>query len=121
MNIIHQLRTYTALALLLAIANSGLAGAVNGPRANVDTVRAYVTDVYHITFRAEELARVYISGDGDTDLDLYIYDANGNLVAFDDDDSDTCLGSWVPRWTGTFRIEIKNRGGLANRYVLRTN
>jgi len=27
----------------------------------------------------------------------------------------------VPRWTGRFRLEIKNLGSVSNRYVILTN
>jgi hypothetical protein len=53
--------------------------------------------------------------------DLYVYDENGNQVAADDDLTDECFVSWVPRWTGVFTIRIVNRGSVYNRYRLTTN
>jgi hypothetical protein len=97
------------------------AQAVDGPIVHRDTVRAYRTDVYRTTFVGNEEAVISVSGDGDTDLDCYVYDANGNLIAYDDDGSDECYVSWTPRWTGEFLLKVVNRGGVYNRYVLRTN
>ncbi|GMO11583.1 MAG: hypothetical protein Ta2D_13740 [Rickettsiales bacterium] len=62
-----------------------------------------------------------VSGDGDTDLDLYIYDANGNLIEYDENYSDDCYVSWVPKWTGSYTIRIVNRGRVYNRFIIATN
>lgn len=96
-------------------------GAVNGPARHYDTVNGNSTDTYHISFIANELAEILVSGDGDTDLDLYVYDSNGNLIEKDTDYSDDCYVRWVPRWTGKFIIKIVNRGPVYNKYVLLTN
>ena len=101
--------------------NSSSRGAVGGPKGTYDRVEAYDTDIYHVRFYGGESASVIVDGDGDTDLDLYIYDENGNLIDSDDDSSDYCYCSWKPKWTGTFKIKIKNRGGVYNRYSLKTN
>jgi len=112
----------TALMMSCVIGSSfGAAGALQGPILHSDTVNAYATDVYTITFKRGELARVGVVGDGYTDLDLYIYDENGNLIDFDDDSTATCLCEWVPKWTGKFTIKIKNRGSVYSDYVLATN
>ena len=39
----------------------------------------------------------------------------------DTDYSDNCVCTRTPRWTGSFRIKIVNRGSVYNRYVIRTN
>ena len=96
-------------------------GAVNGPSRTYETVRAGDTDTYRISFVAGYLAEILVSGDGDTDLDLYVYDSNGNLIASDTDYTDDCYVSWVPRWTGSFIVQIVNRGRVYNRYVMLTN
>ena len=79
------------------------------------------TDVYTVTFRNGQEAWVYVSGDGDTDLDLYIYDENGNLIDSDTDSTDECLCTFTPRWTGQFKIKIKNRGNVYNEYQITTS
>lgn len=96
-------------------------GAVNGPSRTYEAVRAGDTDTYRISFVASYLAEILVSGDSDTDLDLYVYDSNGNLIASDTDYTDDCYVSWVPRWTGSFIVQIVNRGRVYNRYVMLTN
>ena len=100
---------------------SAFAGAVNGPKFADTKVNANSTDRFTINFRANERAVVYVEGDGDTDLDLFIYDENGNLIAQDIDNTDSCIAAWTPKWSGSFIIRVKNRGNVYNRYNLRTN
>ena len=56
--------------------------------------------------------------DGDTDLDLYVYDENGILIASDTDSTETCVVRFWPKWTGAFRIEVRNLGTVYNRYEI---
>lgn len=97
------------------------AGANGGPKATNETVLSGETDSYVITFNGGELARIAVKGDGDTDLDLYVYDENGNLIASDTDNTDCCLVSWTPRWTGKFTVRVVNRGNVYNNYRIATN
>jgi hypothetical protein len=108
----------TCFALIAVAAN---AGAVPYPVVHPDVVRAYSTDVYHITFRGQEVAYVAVTGDHDTDLDLYVEDENGNRIASDTDSTDRCIVRFTPRWTGSFTIRIVNLGSVYNRYLLETN
>lgn len=96
-------------------------GRVGGPGKKVTSVYGNSSDAYQVRFVANSLAEVFISGDGDTDLDLYVYDSNGNFITKDDDYSDDCYVSWVPKWTGNFIIKIVNRGPIYNQYVMLTN
>jgi hypothetical protein len=109
-----------SLVAALALGSFAQAGAVNPVRL---TARVEAHDCWYrtATFRAGEVASIFVEGDGDTDLDLYVYDQNGNLVAYDDDLTDTCYVSWVPKWTGPFLIKIVNRGSVYNQFVLLTN
>ena len=108
---------------LLAIIKQmgGERGRVGGPTVHDDLVKANTTDVYNITFRGGEYARITVNGDGDTDLDLYVYDENGNLIDSDTDRTDYCVATFTPKWTGTFKVKIKNLGNVYNRYRLTTN
>jgi hypothetical protein len=99
----------------------GSRGRVGGAGGGSFRVQARDTDRFNIEFRGSRTAEVGVVGDGDTDLDLYIYDENGNLIESDTDSTDNCFVSWRPRWTGSFRIEIKNLGRVYNDYVLITN
>lgn len=109
------------LALITKLENTTTRGAVGGPQSGVHKVAARSTDTFKIRFRANERATVALSGDGDTDLDLYVYDANGNLIDADDDYSDDCIVNWVPKWTGSFTIQVVNRGNVYNKYAIATN
>lgn len=102
-------------------AKSSHRGSVNGPSRTYETVKANSTDSYQVSFIANSLAEILVSGDGDTDLDLYVYDGNGNLIASDTDYSDDCYVRWIPAWTGRFIVKIVNRGPVYNRYVILTN
>lgn len=95
--------------------------AVGGAKYTLESVSANSTDIFYIRFYGGELAEVALKGDGDTDLDLYIYDENGNLIDSDTGYSDACYASWQPKWTGTFKIKVKNRGDIYNEYALITN
>lgn len=111
-----------AAGLLVGASATVHAGATGGARENLgEPCLAHSTDVYHITFDGGYLAQVRVFGDGDTDLDVRVYDENGNLVASDLSYSDNCIVEWRPRWTGVFRIEVENLGGVYNRYDLFTN
>ncbi|MBR6056888.1 MAG: hypothetical protein IKP58_01830 [Victivallales bacterium] len=88
---------------------------------NTTSVGPKETDRYERHFTAHELAAVIVSGDGDTDLDLYVYDENGNLIAKDEDNTDECLVTWTPRWTGKFIIKVVNCGSISNCYTIRVN
>jgi len=108
--------------LLALIQDAGnTRGRVNGPVYHVDRVRAGETDVYTLSFRGGEEASIVVYGDGDTDLDLYVYDENDNLIEYDNDSTDLCAVSFYPRWTGPFKIHIRNLGHVYNEYVLATN
>ncbi len=102
-----------ALIALVAAPATASAGIVHTDRVNANT-----TDVFEFTFPAGEVTRITVSGDGDTDLDLFIYDENGNLMDSDEDDTDYCIASVRPRWTGKFKIKIKNWGDVYNEYRL---
>lgn len=109
------------LLALIRDAEKATQGRVGGSFYRTDCVRGNDTDVWRITFRGGESARVSVCGDGDTDLDLYIYDENGNFITSDTDGLDYCVCTFNPRWTGTFYIKIKNWGRITNCYTLRTN
>src|SRR5689334_19047666 len=113
--------TMIAAAALLTLASNAFAGDPTGANAGFADVSARSTDVYAIPFAGGEPALVTVRGDGDTDLDLYVYDENGNLICSDTDYTDQLICSWSPRWTGMFRIEVRNLGNVYNRYQVRTN
>lgn len=96
-------------------------GRVGGETYHMDVVDAGLTDVYTMRFQGGEDATIIVSGDGDTDLDLYVYDESDNLIDYDDDGTDDCVVTFTPRWTGNFKIKVKNLGDTYNSYTLITN
>lgn len=104
------------IAMADEAAKTGSRGAAVGPRRWQTQVNARTTDIYNVTFRGGEPAMVAISGDGDTDLDLIIRDESGNVVCTSTTTGDDEACRWYPRWTGPFRIEVKNLGGVYNHY-----
>lgn len=77
--------------------------------------------MYTLTCRAGYVCEVGVVGGTHTDIDAYIYDANGNLIDSDADGSSSCYLSWVPRWTGSFVLQIVNRGRTPNTVNIITN
>lgn len=125
------MKTMTKVAMAMAFAvvmsnslfASTLKGATDNGAADTEyvvnmreTVKSNSTDVYNVTLRKGETFYIYVSGDGDTDLDLFVYDENGNLIDSDTDDDDECLCTVCPKWTGKFKIRIRNHGNVYNRY-----
>lgn len=99
----------------------GTLGSTRGAITHRDSVNARSYDDYKISFYGGEVARVAVVGDGDTDVDLYVYDENGHLIAKDDDRTAECVVSFVPRWTGPFRVRVVNNGYVYSNYLLLTN
>jgi hypothetical protein len=106
------------VAILGVSAGSVDAGTPGGRKYDVHTVNGNSTDIFRVTFYGGEDAVVAINGDHDTDLDLYVYDENGNLIGSDTDGTDTCVVRFHPKWTGTFRIEVRNLGRVYNKYEI---
>ncbi len=106
------------IAMADETAKSGSRGATGSKGAGRwrGTVKARTTDVLVVTFRGTEPAMVTITGDGDSDLDLIIRDESGNVVCASQNAGDHEVCRWNPRWTGPFRIEVKNSGSIYNHY-----
>lgn len=94
---------------------------IGGPKYATGTAPASTTEVYELSFRGGEWARVAAKGDEASDLDLYVYDEDGNLVASDTGPSDACLVEWVPARTGKFLIHVVNTGSVDSNYEIVTN
>jgi hypothetical protein len=118
---VHMKALIDAEAAKARPANNGTLGATGGANMRFDRIGAGYTQTWAVTFRAGEVARVAVIGDGDTDLDIYIYDENGNLITKDDDATDNCVVAFTPYWTSQFRVVIINRGNVYNNYMLLTN
>ena len=117
-------KSIAALAMfaVIAVSSATAMAADKGPRIDqYDTVNAWGTMTYQLTFKRGINSRVIVQGDGDTDLDLYIYDRHGNLIVADEDYTDYCVVDFLPYVTSEFTIHIVNRGSVYNRYRLITS
>jgi hypothetical protein len=95
--------------------------AVGGPKGGRFVCQPRAMVVHKVAFVGQSVARVGIKGDGDTDLDLYVFDEHGNFICRSTNSGDTEICEWVPKWTGNFRIEVRNLGTVWNKYVILTN
>ena len=121
-----NVKRLAAVAMLSALALGALATPAEAgrdpcPGVAVARVQAYSVYTFRETFRGGELAEIRMVGDGDTRLDVYIYDENGNLIKSAVGPGDNVYLNWTPRWTGRFRIEVHNLGGVWNEFRLTTN
>ncbi|HEU4630012.1 MAG TPA: hypothetical protein VFS08_09695 [Gemmatimonadaceae bacterium] len=85
-----------------------------------ERVAANATDRWEICFRRGGAARVRVVGDGHTNLDCVVAAPSGRVVARSEEAGDLCVLEWRPRENGNHRLEIRNRGALANAYRLVT-
>ena len=79
------------------------------------------TTWYNWYFDANRLAEVGVHSMDGADLDLYIYDENGNLITYDERPTPGAYCSFTPRWTGTFKVLIKNNATYNATYEIFTN
>jgi len=88
-------------------------------RRNAALVRMASKDVYQRTFQSGEMAWVSVTADGA--IDLRIYDSEGRLVVSDTtlDHSPTC--TWVPRYTESFTIRVRNCEPFTVAYEIEMN
>jgi len=100
------------------VAKSPTRGKDDGPARVAHRIGDGVTDVYTITFRANEPVIVGITGDGITDLDLTIDDDNGIRICTSAGAGDDEMCRWTPRRNGSFRIRVRNLGNTFNEYRL---
>ncbi len=111
-------KIFVVVALLATNMSVSLAGPDRGPVAGVRRVSAFSSMDFVETLRGNEFTTVTIAGDGDTDLDIYVWDANGNLVARAIGLTDRESVSFVPNFTSTYRIEIRNLGNVWNQFAI---
>jgi hypothetical protein len=110
-----------ALSIAFAVSPKARAGDVNGASCAFGRVEADNTVYYDEVYRADEPASFAVSGDGTTDLDVIVYDENGNPIAWGTGVTDRESVSWIPRWSGRFRIEVRNYGDVWNDFTVCTN
>ena len=114
-------RAVVAGLLALCLAGPSLAGPAKGPVRLVGLVQGFQSVSAKLTFQPGQPAVVKIEGDGDTALALVILDARGRRVAADTRKADQLTVRWTPRSREPYSIVVVNRGGVPNRFVMRSN
>jgi len=112
------------LAVVLALGVSpafAAAGAAPSPASRSTSVQGFHNVTYKITFAAGAPAVIRVTGDGDTQLALVVYDAAGKRVAADSRLNDVLIVRFTPAARGTYQVRVINRGGVPNRFSLKTN
>lgn len=76
---------------------------------------------YDWYFDGGRLAEVGVHSMDGADLDLFIYDENGNFITSDERVKDGAYCSFTPKWTGLFRIYVKNNASYNATFEVYTN
>ncbi len=105
-------------ALLSEIEARRPRGPVGGPKQASERIEAGALQRFTVDFIGGEPASVYLIGDGDSDLDLLIVDETDTEICAGSRNADRELCRWMPRWTGSFTIYVKNQGGYYNDYQI---
>lgn len=99
-----------ASAVLLVGSKPVMANPVGGNVSANFTVKPGAIKYTEILMRGRELTRIRIAGDGDGDIDCIVISPRGNVVASDNDSTDSCLLMVTPEQTEEYKIVIKNNG-----------
>jgi hypothetical protein len=111
----------TVISQLDAASRTIPRGTVTGPRQRYQRIAAGGRLIHNIAFVGRMPAVVYVSGDGGTNLELGVYDSRGKLVTSDVTRFGDCLVRWVPVRSDRYRIQVRNRDGTPDWYLLITN
>lgn len=84
-------------------------GSPQGVQIITDYIGPGETKEYTCVFIGNQLAEVYLLGDGSADLDLFVYDMNNNLIDRDIRALSEAYISFYPNYTTTFVIKVKNQ------------
>jgi hypothetical protein len=96
-------------------------GRSGGPRVSVLSISPGAIHRYGERFESDRPAVVYVEGDGDTDLSLTVFGPAGEAACADTAPGDVKLCAWRPLTAGRYRVEVRNRGRVDNRYAFATN
>lgn len=119
--IFEQTQDYaTCLAMRIEKPNSKL----TGPRGtSYNRVNSNSADIWKMRFVKRLRTTISVHGDGDTILELYVFrddntfeNSKDNLLAYDE--GKDCEISFVPPYTGNYKIIVRNTGGVYNQYTI---
>lgn len=72
---------------------------------------------YRVTLYKQVTYVLFAAGDNSiNDLDIYLYDENNNLIDRDTSSDNVPIVSVTPKWTGPFRVLVKNFRGSRGWY-----
>ncbi|MEO1091709.1 MAG: hypothetical protein AAFX81_13820 [Pseudomonadota bacterium] len=106
------------LAAMRARGRTVGAGMARGVVPAEDEVAFFSAETEFVERQAAELV---LRGSGRTDLDLFVFDELGNEICRSEGVTANEYCAWTPRWTGAFRIVIKNLGQAESGFELLTN
>ncbi|WP_296816027.1 hypothetical protein [Brevundimonas sp.] len=92
-----------------------------GPIYAVRDIEAQATYWFRLDARGGEVLRVAAVGDGDTDIDMIIRDEFGEEVCRDTAYDHYPVCTFVPAFSGRFRVDIINRGRVWTRTQILSN
>ncbi len=107
--------------LVLLLGSPLVAGAAKGPLKRTNTVQGFHTLTYKVRFEPGKPAVVVVQGDGDSPLVLVVVDAQGKRVTADVKNNDRPAVRFTPTSGEPYLLKIANRGGVPNRFQLKTN
>jgi hypothetical protein len=110
-----------ACTVVLGMSLCVQAGAADGPLKRVSTVQSFSSRTYKVAFVPGKKAVVQVQGDGDTMLALVVLDHEGRRIAVSSKNEDKHTLRWMPATREPYQIKVYNRGGVPNRFRLRTN
>jgi len=110
---------FATIATITLLTATAAADPTYGTQSGHGVIAPGELDVFAVRCNSDETTVFAVVGDGDGDVDCVLLDGNGNEVGRDNDYTDTCRIMVTPRWTGLFRLEIRNNGRFASAYFLR--
>jgi S1-C subfamily serine protease len=113
--------TYT-LSITPVRLDAGNKAPLAAPITAIRRIAAKGEDSYEFTYQANAgKARVGLRGDGDTVLNLTVEDPTGAVVGSAKCQEELADVVWNPAATGSYKVRVKNNGGVYNKYVLTTD
>ncbi len=108
-------------ALVKEVRGIRFKGRAGGPQVSQARVGPGVTHRYGERFEIGRPAVIYVEGDGDTDLMLRVLGPGGDTACAEVGPGDVKLCAWTAGRSGSYAVEVLNRGRVENAYAFATN